>query len=146
MNAENKKINTYTYDELEVGMTESFSKVVTKEYVDAFRHHTGDINPLHSQEDFAKEKGFDTSVVFGMLTASYLSTLAGVYLPGKNSLIHSTETMFLKPVFVGDKLTIIGKVKKKNDTFKYIDLGIDIRNQHDVKVVKAKMRIGIIDE
>ena len=49
-----------------------------------------------------------------MLTASFLSTLAGIYLPGEKSLIHSVETKMIKPVFIGDELIVTGKVSEKS--------------------------------
>ena len=77
-----------------------------------------------------------------MQTASFLSTLAGVYLPGENSLIQSVDIQFSKPVFVGDKLTVSGTVKEKDDNFKYFVLKVEIRNQSRIKVLRGKMQIG----
>lgn len=139
-------VNSYSYDEIHLGMQATFSKVVTQEYVDAFREQTGDINPLHRDVEFAKSKGYDNIVAFGMLTASYLSTLAGVYLPGERSIIHSVEMKFLKPVYINDTLTVKGTVKEKNDLFRFIVVGAEITNQHGQKVSKAKINIGVINE
>ena len=80
-----------------------------------------------------------------MLTASFISTLAGVYIPGENSLIHSVEVKFVKPVYVGDKLTIIGTVIDKNDLFSCITLKITILNQKNEKVLRGKMQIGVLE-
>lgn len=105
-------MNEYLISEIDVGMTVSFKKVVTKEMEDSFRVISGDDNPLHRDDLFAREISdgrYKTHVTFGMLTASLYSTLAGMYLPGKYSLIHSfDELSFLKPVFVGDILTVNG--------------------------------------
>ena len=136
-------MNAYTYEEIEVGHKESFVVKVTKEDMDRFREITGDINPLHRDETYAREKGHESCVVFGMLTASYLSTLAGVYLPGERSLIHSVNTKFSGAVYVGDELTIEGTVKEKNDTFRFIVVKVLIKNQKGEKVLKAEMQIGV---
>lgn len=137
-------MNCYNYDDICVGMKESFSVVVTQEMQDSFRSITGDVNPLHASKDFAQEKGYPDCAVFGMLTASFFSTLAGVYLPGEKSLIHSVEVKFSKPVYVGDKLTIEGKVDEKNDTYQLIKVKATIKNQNGEKVSKANMQIGLI--
>ena len=79
-----------------------------------------------------------------MLTASFLSTLAGIYLPGKYSLIHGMEIEFPKPVYVGDQLTITGTVSNKDDRFRYFLMKIMIRNQNNQKVCRGKMRIGVM--
>ena len=94
-------MNKFTYKDLEIGHKEAFTVNVSKEYQDAFRNFTKDVNPLHLDSRFARENGYEDCVVFGMLTASYYSTLAGVYLPGEKSLIHSVEIKFLKPVYMG---------------------------------------------
>ena len=73
-------MNEYTFDEIEVGMSASFKKLITKEMEDSFRMITGDENPLHKDDSFALEmsKGkFKGHVAFGMLTASLYSTVAG---------------------------------------------------------------------
>lgn len=137
-------MNSYSFDEIEVGMEESFQVTVTPKMLERFREITGDVNPLHTDEAFAKAKGYESCVVYGMLTASFLSTLAGVYLPGEKSLIHSVETKFVKPVFAGDTLTIKGKVTEKNDLFPVFTLKVVITNQKNEKVLRGSMQIGVM--
>ena len=137
-------MNEYTFDELAVGMSESFSVTVTPEMLDRFRADTGDINPLHNDEAFALERGYTGRVAYGMLTASFLSTLAGVYLPGKWCLIQRVETDFPRPVYPGDTLSISGTVKEKDDTFRNITIAVRIRNQAGDTVLRGKMRLGVL--
>lgn len=137
-------MNKYQYDDIDIGLTANFTVEINQEYIEAFRKHTGDMNPLHNDNTFAQEKGYVSKVVFGMLTASFYSTLAGVHLPGENSLIHSVEVKFLKPVFCDDKLTITGTVIDKNDLFKLITIKADIKNQNTQKVSKATLKVGVI--
>ena len=136
-------MNTYTYEELTVGMKESFTVTVTEAMQDMFRTLSGDENPLHSSAEYARSKGYGDRVVYGMLTSSFLSTLAGMYLPGERSLIHSVETKYQKPVFIGDTLTIEGEIEEKNDTYELIRIKALIRNQKGEKVVKARMQVGV---
>ncbi len=135
-------INEYLYDDIEIGHTEYFYAEITQDMMDKFRAVTQDTNPLHCDAQFAVSCGHPSCVVYGMLTASFFSTLAGVYLPGKYSLIHCVETNFRKPVYVGDKLKITGNVKDKSDVFKTIELKVTIENQSSVKVCTGKMRVG----
>ena len=82
---------------------------------------------------------------FGMLTASFYSTVAGMYLPGKYSLIHSfDEISFMKPVFVGDELTVTAEVIDKDEALKMIRLKIIIKNQDNKKVSRAKMKVLVM--
>lgn len=136
-------MNEYKYSDLTEGMSESFQVKVTEQMLEQFRQITGDINPLHGIKEFAQERGYRDQVVFGMLTASFLSTLAGVYLPGKNSLIYEVETKFVKPVFPGDELTISGTVEEKNDLFQLFKMKVVILNQNGEKVLRGKMKVGV---
>ena len=138
-------MNEYCYDDIRIGQTESFQKEITAGMEDSFREITGDTNPLHSDDAFAIEIGkgkFKGHVCFGMLTASFCSTLGGVYLPGKYSLIHSIDNIsFKKPVFVGDVLTVTGTVKEKYDDLKLISVSVNVTNQDGKAVSKANMKI-----
>ncbi len=135
----------YRFETIEVGQSESFEVTITEEMMDSFRTLTGDENPLHKDLGYAKEKGYESKVCYGMLTASFLSTMAGVYLPGKYSLIQSVEVKFSKPVFPGETIRFSGKVTEKNDTFRFIVLKVDGKNTEGEKKIKATMQIGVTE-
>jgi len=137
-------MNRYEYSDLYVDMEESFKVVITEAMMNAFAGITGDYNPLHTDRRFAESKGFNDKVVYGMLTASFLSTLAGMYLPGERSIIQNVDISFVKPVFIGDELEIIGRVVELHDCVKQMVLKVVIKNQEDKKVVRGKMKIGIL--
>lgn len=137
-------MNHYRYDEIEIGIEESFSVKISEKMLDNFRDITGDINPMHNDNAYAQNAGFEGRIAYGMLTGSFLSTLAGVYLPGEFSLIHTVELEFVKPVLIGDELTICGTVVEKSDVFKTIWLKVVVKNQNGKKVCRAKMRIGLL--
>lgn len=138
----------YTFDQLEIGLTEYFSRKITVEMENAFREISGDENPLHWDDDFAQNIGggkFSGHVTFGMLTASLYSTMAGMYLPGKYSLIHSFESIsFQHPVFAGDELTVTGKVVDKDDNLRLLRLKVIIKNQAQKVVSKAMMKVMVL--
>ncbi len=141
-------MNEFTFSEITVGMKETFTRKITSDMEDIFRKLSGDGNPLHSDDEFALEVGegkFPGHVTFGMLTASFYSTLAGMYLPGKYSLIHSFEELsFLKPVFAGDLLTVAGEVFEKEEAFGLIRIKAVIRNQYGNIVSRAKMKVLVM--
>lgn len=142
-------MNEYIFDEIQIGHTESFQVGITQDMEDEFRRRTGDINPLHQSDEFARKAGegrFRGHIVFGMLTASFYSTLAGVYLPGKYSLIHSLETKFLKPVYAGDRLTVTGQVTARQEDLKLIIVKAVITNQEGRKVSTANIKILMMEQ
>ncbi len=141
-------MNEYTVSDITVGMRVSFTKKITAEMEHSFRMISGDNNPLHCNDDFAREISggrYKSHVTYGMLTASLYSTVAGMYLPGKYSLIHSFEELsFMKPVFVEDELTVEAEVIDKDENLKLIRLKIMIKNQDDKTVSKARMKVLVM--
>lgn len=138
-------MNTYTYDQITIGQEESFAVTITDDDMEFFRKITGDDNPLHCNETFAKTRGYEGRVVYGMLTASYLSTLAGIYLPGENSLIYEVETKFVKPLVLHNNTNLIvhGRVAEKNDVFKRIVIKVQIKDHCGEKILRGAMKVGV---
>lgn len=139
-------MNTYKFSDIHVGLEESFEVTITEDMMDKFLSISGDINPLHIDEVYAKEKGFKNRVVYGLLTSSFYSTLVGVYLPGKFCILQGADIQFSNPVYIGDKLTISGKVTYMNEAYKQLEIKAIIRNQNNKKVSKATIKTGLMDE
>ena len=136
-------MNSYTIHDMVPGLTESFTVTVTEEMMQQFYAITGDCSPIHMDADYAAGRGFPGRVVYGMLGASFFSTLAGVYLPGEHCLLHSVESKFAAPVFVGDTLTITGKVTEVNETFMEATIKAAIVNQNGKKVTRGVIKAGL---
>lgn len=137
-------MNNYKFEELSVGMSESFNVAITEDMLSKFRDITGDVNPLHNDTKFAVSKGHPGRVAFGMLTASFLSTLAGVYIPGERSLIQQVETKFANPVYIGDELTVKGEITELIESVQRLELKVTITNQNGKKVLRGKMQILVV--
>ncbi len=138
-------MNEYRFEDLTIGLSESFEHVITEEEMTAFCNITGDINPLHCDSPFANEHGFENRVVYGMLTATLISTLGGVYLPGKYCLIQQVEIKFVAPVYIGDTLTVKGEVKELNESVRQAVIKVEIRNQEGKKVVRGNLYVGFLE-
>ncbi|SCP96712.1 MaoC/PaaZ C-terminal domain-containing protein [Anaerobium acetethylicum] len=136
-------MNAFSYDEILIGHAYEFTADIRDEEQNMFCRLSGDVNPLHRDREFAVGRGFKDRVVYGMLTASYYSTLVGVFLPGERCLIHEMELKFTKPVYINDTLTIRGEVTEKNDTFQLLTIKATIRNQLGLTVSKAKIRVSV---
>lgn len=136
-------MNHYRLADLAPGVTESFTVTITEEMMAQFYAITGDNSPIHMDADYAAGRGYPGRVVYGMLGASFLSTLAGVYLPGEHCLLHGVDLKFAKPIFIGDTLTVTGVVDEVNDTFREITIKASIVNQDGKKVTRAVIRAGV---
>ena len=125
-------MNHFKFEDIKIGDEVEFSYEITEDKMNKFRDITGDINYLHNDAEYANKKGYPERVVYGMLTSSFLSTLAGVYMPGEYSLIHSVEINYIKPVFLSSSpLKIKAKVIEKEERFKQIELKYYITDKED---------------
>src|SRR5262245_8588495 len=89
-------------DEVEVGATALFTKTVTDADIVLFAGVTGDTNPVHLDEEFAKPTMFKGRIAHGMLTAGFISAVLGTKLPGPGSIYLSQSLKFKAPVRIGD--------------------------------------------
>lgn len=137
-------MNYYTFHELKTGMKEEFTVMVDADKMEEFCQMTGDVNPLHRDNGFARSQGYPSTVVYGMLTASFLSTLAGIYLPGEKSLIQSVNVKFLAPVFPGDLLQVCGEIKELNESVQQMVLKVAMYNKDHKKVLRGEMKVGFL--
>lgn len=138
-------MNEYRICDISIGMTECFSKTITAEMMNQFLAITGDENPLHTDEAFAKSYGFPGCVAYGMLTSSLISTLGGCYLPGKYCLIHSVEVKFAKPVFIGDIIMVQGEVTHVRADWKIVEIKVTMRNQKNEIVLRGLLKAGVME-
>lgn len=99
------EFKSYWLEDLQVGMTETFTKIVSAEDIDAFAHVTGDRNPIHLDQAYAETTFFKDRIAHGMLTASFISAVLGTQLPGPGCVYLSQSLKFRAPVKIGDEVT-----------------------------------------
>ncbi len=136
-------MNDYGWDDLTLGMSAQFDVDVTPELMTAFANLSGDVNPLHGDEEFAQSAGFPGRVVFGMLTSAFYSRLVGVYLPGKRALLDGIQVELKSPAYIGDRLTVSGEIAFLNDTYHRCEIKARIRNAAGQLISKATIRAGV---
>jgi 3-hydroxybutyryl-CoA dehydratase len=115
-------IASHYIEDLTIGQSASYERTVSAEDVDKFGEVSGDFNPLHFDDEYAKGTIFRGRIAHGMLSLSYLSTVLGTKLPGAGSIFMSATTRFKAPVRIGDTVTAVCTVReidipKKRVTF-----------------------------
>ncbi len=90
---------------LQVGDVGEFTKTVTEHDVFGFADASGDFNPLHIDEEYAKKTVFGRRIAHGILTAGIISTVLGGEIPGLGTIFVELHIQFRKPVFIGDTVT-----------------------------------------
>ncbi|HVY90618.1 MAG TPA: MaoC family dehydratase [Hyphomonadaceae bacterium] len=99
-----------TFADLAVGMQVSIQNTVSEQDVQDFARVSGDHNPLHMDEEYAKTTQFGTRIAHGALTASYISAVLGNDLPGPGAVFMELNLKFVRPVKIGDTVTSTAEV------------------------------------
>jgi 3-hydroxybutyryl-CoA dehydratase len=102
----------YTIDDLKPGMSESFSKTVSERDVALFGEVSGDTNPVHFDEAYAKTTIFKGRIAHGVLSLSYISAVLGMKMPGPGTIFLSQTTRFKAPVRIGDTVVTVCTVRE----------------------------------
>lgn len=131
-------MKTVGFKDIRVGDNARFTKTVTQADIDAFAKVSGDHNPVHLSEEFAKTTPFGGIVAHGMLAVSYISTVLGTEYPGAGSIFMGLNNVqFLGPVRPGDTITTTVTVTEKHATKPVIKFACACVNQNGATVVKA---------
>ena len=103
---------TYYIDELKAGMSETFEKTVTEQDIADFGRVSGDVNPVHFDENFAQGTIFKGRIAHGVLSSSYISTVLGMKMPGPGTIFLALTTRFKAPVRIGNTVTAICTIRE----------------------------------
>jgi 3-hydroxybutyryl-CoA dehydratase len=101
-----------TIDQLNAGDAAAFSKTVSESDVYLFAGVTGDLNPAHINEEYARNTFFKTRIVHGMLLGGFVSAVVANKLPGPGTIYIRQELNFIAPVHMGDTITAQVEVKE----------------------------------
>ena len=102
----------YYFEELSVGMSATVSRTITETDLRNFSGVSGDTNPMHLNEEFARATPFGGCIVHGMLTASLISAVIGTKLPGPGCIYMNQTLKFLAPVRMGDTVYAVATIKE----------------------------------
>jgi acyl dehydratase len=126
------------YDEIEIGQEASFSKTITETDVYLFAGISGDFNPLHVYEDFAKQTVFRTRIAHGALPQSLIAPVLGMMLPGLGTVLVEITCRFKAPTFFGDTVTAKAKVAEKIERKRWVRMTLVWVNQDGKTVAEGE--------
>lgn len=128
-------------DQIQLGDKADYSRTITETDVVLFGGVTGDLNPAHFNEQYAKDTFFKGRVAHGMLTAGYISTVLGTQLPGPGTIYLGQELKFTAPVRFGDTITATVEAIDRNEEKNIMIFETICRNQNGDIVVKGKATV-----
>jgi len=118
---------------------------VTQEVYDSFQVCSQDRNPLHTNETFARSKGFSDRVMYGNILNAFVSFFIGECLEIKDVMIQSQSINFKKPVFMNDTLDLTAKVDGIYDSVNTVEFKFAFANkQNGVTVANGKVSISVM--
>ena len=127
-----------TINEIDIGQSASFTKTITETDIYLFAGITGDLNPAHINEEYAKNTIFKTRIAHGGLISGLISTVLGMYLPGPGTVYLKQDTKFLAPVKIGDTVTATVTAKEKYEEKNRILFDCEVTNQDNIIVITGE--------
>jgi len=116
------KLHGYYFEDLEVGMHDVFAKTISEADIVMFAGISGDTNPVHLNNEFAKTTMFKGRIAHGMLSSSFISTVIGTKLPGPGCIYVSQTVKFKAPVVAGDTVAAHCTITRLIPEKKFIEL------------------------
>jgi 3-hydroxybutyryl-CoA dehydratase len=139
-----RKMEMTKYSDIKMGQTAEVTHTVTEEDIKVFGDLSGDYNPLHFDEEWAKNTMFGGRIAHGILTASYISTAIGMHLPGPGTIYMKQSMRFLGPVRIGDTITAKVEVVDLNDEKERVTLRTICTNQDDKVVMDGEALVTLM--
>lgn len=122
------------YDELQIGSQAHISRQISARDLDLFAAVSGDVNPVHLDAEFAASTAFKERIAHGMLSGAFISAAIACELPGPGSIYIGQELSFLRPVKLGDEVTVELEVLEKLPKNR-VRIATRVFNQDGKKVV-----------
>ncbi len=126
---------------LSVGDTAEITRTIAQSDIEAFAEVTGDRNPVHLDDEFAKTTRFGRRIAHGMLTASLISSVLANHLPGEGSVYLGQTLQFVAPVFPGDEVTARVTVVEVRENRPIVKLETVCVNQRGETVIRGEATV-----
>ncbi|MEL6828755.1 MAG: MaoC family dehydratase [Pseudomonadota bacterium] len=102
----------YKFEDLSIGMSHETVHVISEEDIEKFADVSGDRNPLHMDEAYAKQTPFGQRIAHGALTASFISGILGNDLPGPGAIFTGLSMRFKRPVYIGSTVVVRAEISE----------------------------------
>jgi acyl dehydratase len=132
-------VRSIPIDQLSVGDAVESRKTVSETDVYLFAGISGDFNPMHVDEEYAKGTPFGSRVAHGPLTLALCAGLLGTELPGLGTVAVSNQVSYQRPVFIGDTITVRVEVAELNPERNRATMAVTWRNQDGDQVAEGSM-------
>jgi len=130
-------------EDIQVGDSRKFTVMISDSMIDKFADISGDYNPLHMDQEYAKAAKFQNRVVHGMLLSSLFSRLIGMHIPGKNALYFSQSLKFVNPCFPNENITVEGLVIGKSIATRLITIKTTAVDRNNKLLIDGEAKVVV---
>jgi phosphate acetyltransferase/phosphate butyryltransferase len=134
-------IENRTFDELKVGDSASLARTLTRADIELFAVMSGDVNPAHLDDEYARSDMFHKVIAHGMWSGALISTVLGTQLPGPGTIYLGQSLRFLKPVGLGDTVTVTLTVARLDPEKRRVTLDCTVTNQDGQQVATGTAEV-----
>ena len=137
-------MNITKYSDIKLGQSAEVTRTISEDDIQAFGDLSGDYNPIHFDDEWAKQTMFEGRIAHGILTVAFISAALGMYLPGTGSIYMSQSMRFLAPVRIGDTITARVEVIARNDEKERVTLRTTCTNQEHKIVLDGEALVAMM--
>jgi 3-hydroxybutyryl-CoA dehydratase len=134
-------ISNHTYDEITIGQSATYSKLIEARDIQLFAALSGDVNPVHLDAEFAASTQFKGCIAHGMLSGAIISAAIAMELPGPGTIYLGQTLRFCLPVRPNDTITVHLKVTEKKDKRRMVTLDCTVFNQLEKLVLTGTAEV-----
>ncbi len=136
-----ERIENITFDEIEIGASACLTRTLSHKDIELFAIVSGDVNPAHVDEEYAKSDMFHKIIAHGMWGGALISNLLGTELPGPGTIYLNQTLRFQAPVGLGDTVTVVVKVVEKDPVKHHVTLECTVTNQKGVVAISGRAEV-----
>ncbi|MEZ5278030.1 MAG: bifunctional enoyl-CoA hydratase/phosphate acetyltransferase [Opitutaceae bacterium] len=141
MTGRNPTIENRTFDEMSIGDEATLHRVLSRDDILLFAAVSGDVNPAHVDEEFARSDFFQKIIAHGMWGAALISTVLGTEMPGPGTIYLGQTLRFKRPVAIGDHIVTTVRVTRKDSEKSRVTLECFCRNQRGEEVIRGEAEV-----
>lgn len=122
---------------------------VTKDVYELFQKCSKDLNPLHTNSDFALQKGFQSCVMYGNILNVFISHFVGMSLPSQDVMIQTQDIQYRKPVWLGDRILLKSTIEKVSNAVEIVNFKLKFYRLNSVDeelVATGHVQVGILKD
>jgi phosphotransacetylase/acyl dehydratase len=134
-------IENLTFDEIPIGTSASLERRLTVQDIKLFAAMSGDVNPAHVDEDYAKSSRFHEVIAHGMWGGALISTVLGTQLPGPGTIYLGQSLRFRRPVTLGDVLTVTVTARERDPEKRRVVFDCQCTNQKGEVVIAGEAQV-----